>query len=155
VEDYRVPRRPPVVREEPNGDAARDYDRYYGPSGYRPPAAYRQGPVGPRTVRPVRPVEPPPQVRLDRIVSAKVTQVEGRVVRRDNAPRPNVRIRFVSAGRMGPQYPITANSAGRFRITLTSGSWLVYLSSPDGRETYHCKIDVNGSGTRRVTLVSR
>jgi hypothetical protein len=155
VEDSRIPRRPPVVREEPNGDAAKEYDRYYGPSGYRAPSSYRQPSAGPRTVQPARPVEPPPQVRLDRIVSLKTTQLEGQIVRRDNAPRPNVRLRFVSAQRLGPQYPITANSAGRFRITLTSGSWLVYVGTPDGRETYHCKIDVNGSGTRRVTLVSR
>jgi hypothetical protein len=152
VEDSRVPRRPPVVREEPNGDPAKDYERYYGPSGYKAPAGYRQAPASPRTLKPV---EPPPQIRLDRIVSIQATRVEGRVVRRDNAPRANVRIRFVSAGRMGPQYPIQANSAGRFRVTLTSGSWLVYIGTPDGRETYHCKIDVDGDGTRRITLVSR
>jgi hypothetical protein len=137
-----------VVREEPNGDAAKEYDRYYGPSRYRAPSGYRQAPVAPRTV-------PPPQVRLDRIVSTEATRLEGRVVRRDNAPRANARIRFVSAGRMGPQYPIQANSAGRFRITLTPGSWLVYIGTPDGRETYHCKIDVDGTPNRYVTLVSR
>jgi hypothetical protein len=145
VDEQRGPAapRPPAVREDPGADAGREYDRYYGPS------RYRQLPAAPRTV------QPPPPVRLDKIVAAPATRLEGQVVRTDNAPRPNVRLRFVSASRGGPQYPVEANSAGRFRVTLTSGSWLVYINRPDGRLAYHCKIDVNGEGTRRVTLVSR
>jgi hypothetical protein len=132
------------VREDAAPDAAREYDRYYGPS----PSGYRPLPAAPRA-----PQLPP--VRLEKIVAAPVTRLEGRVVRNDDAPRPNVRLRFVSASRGGPEYPVTANSAGRFRVTLASGSWFVYINRPDGRQVYHCKIDVNGAGTRRVTLVSR
>jgi len=77
------------------------------------------------------------------------------VVRSDNAPRANVQLQFVSVSKMGPQYPVTANSAGRFRLTLTSGSWLVYITTPDGRPEYHSRLDLNGDGTHRITLVSR
>jgi hypothetical protein len=147
--ESRDQRQPPQIREQRNGDTtAPDYERYYGRSGYRPPT-YRQAPA------PVAPVRPPVAVKPERIASYRGTQVEGQVVRNDNAPRPNVQLRFVNQNRNGPQYPVTANSAGRFRITLTSGSWLVYMRGADGRETLHSRIDVRGETARRVTLVTR
>jgi hypothetical protein len=156
VEDQRLVPRPPAVNEQRNGGGtgSPNYDRYYGPQDYMPPASYRQLPAAPGPARPANPVQPPPQVRPDRITSAPVTQLEGQVVRGDNAPRPNAQVRFVSANPRGPQLPVTANSAGRFRVTLASGSWLVYLDGPDGRPAFHSKIDVTGDA-RRITLVSR
>jgi hypothetical protein len=154
--DTQVPRRPPVATDNQNGgNGTSEYDRRYGPDNVMPGTSYRQVPVNPQTVQPRKPAPPPPQIKLDRIASTPATRLEGQVVRRDNAPRGNVQLRFVSGDRRGPQYPVAANSAGRFRVTLTSGSWLVYMSSSDGRLVYHSKIDVKGDGTRRVTLVSR
>jgi hypothetical protein len=151
VDDSRQPPvRPPAVRDERNGS-----DKYYPPSDYMPGTSYRQLPPNPQGARPSAPVQPDPRIRLDRIVAAPATRVEGQVVRNDNAPRPNVQLRFVSNGGRGIQYPVTANSAGRFRVTLTSGSWLVYVKTPDGRDVLHTRLDVNGEQSRRVTLVSR
>ena len=101
-------------------------------------------------------VQPPANIRLDKVTSRSITHLEGQVVRSDFAPRANAQLRFVSLSRMGPQvFPVTANSAGRFRVTLTPGAWLVYINTPDGRQLFHSRIDVNGDGNRRLTLVSR
>jgi hypothetical protein len=148
-------KQPPAVSDTQGGNGTKEYDRYYPPNDVMPPASYRQVPPNPGAVRPLKAAPPAPQIRLDRIVANPATRLEGQVVRTDNAPRANVQLRFVSGDRRGPIYPVTANSAGRFRVTLTSGSWLVYMSGPDGREWYHSKIEVKGDGTRRVTLVSR
>jgi hypothetical protein len=155
VRDEGNPNRPPTVRDERGLNGAQEYDRYYGTSDSSPPASYRQLPVNPQATRPAVPVQPDPRVRLDRIVSAPVTHVEGRIVRNDNAPRANVRLVFISNAGRGAQYPVTANDAGRFRITLTSGTWAVYASTPDGRQVFASKIAVQGEGTRQLTLVSR
>jgi hypothetical protein len=148
----KPPARPPAVHGERDGNPE---DRYYPPSDYMPPASYRQLPPGPQKAPSAPPVQPDPRIRIDRIVAAPATRVEGQVVRNDNAPRANARLRFVSNNGRGIQYPVQANSAGRFRVTLTSGSWLVYVNTADGREVLHTRLDVNGEGTRRVTLVSR
>jgi hypothetical protein len=150
VDEGRQPPRPPRIREGSGTDSGNgsDVERYYG-------SGYRQVPNRPGTVRQSSPVPPPPRARLDKIASAPVTHFEGQVVRRDNAPRPNVRLRFVSLTRRGPQYPVTANSAGRFRVNLPPGNWLVYLTTTDGRQVFHSKITVQGSGSRRVQLVTR
>jgi hypothetical protein len=98
---------------------------------------------------------PVPPVKLDRIVVGPNAQVEGRVVRSDNTPRPNAVLTFVSTnGRTGAQ-TTTANSAGRFRINLASGGWLVYLDAPNGTKIYHSRIEVDGHRPPQVTLVSR
>jgi hypothetical protein len=103
------------------------------------------------------PPAPPPAVRLDRIVAIPATgnQVEGKVVLNDNSPRANARLLFVSVEKKGPQEAATADSNGRFNITLASGNWLVYLTGADGKPVFHSKIEVNSSDTRPFVLVSR
>jgi hypothetical protein len=93
---------------------------------------------------------------LDRIVVGPDAQVEGQVVRSDNAPRANARLVFVNAGNTADRHPVTANSAGRFYVTLAAGGWLVYLENPDGTQGYHSRIEVAAQPqAARITLVSR
>jgi hypothetical protein len=149
-------RYPPVpgVQEYKNGNST--YERSYDPA--MPPASGTLRPV-PRTSAPLKPMAPaappPPAVRLDRIAAIDSAQVEGRVVGTGNVPQAGARILFVSANRHGPQETVTANTAGQFRVSLASGSWLVYVDGTDGKPVFHSKIDVRSSETRQVTLVSR
>jgi hypothetical protein len=94
-------------------------------------------------------------VRLDRIVSAPATRLQGQVVRGDNLPEGGARVLFVSASRQGPQRSVTADAGGQFRVTLASGGWLVYVHGADNRPVFHSKIDLAENETRQVTLVSR
>lgn len=101
-----------------------------------------------------RQITPPsPPVKLDRIVVGPNAQVEGQIVRSDNTPRPNALVTFVSADKSLATQKVTANYAGRFRVTLPSGGWLVYLDAANGTSVYHSRINVDGQ--RHVTLVSR
>jgi len=104
---------------------------------------------------PVKANPPAPAVKLDRIVVGPNSQVEGRVVRSDNAPRPNSMLTFVSTNGRESAQRVTANQAGRFRVTLPSGGWLVYVASSNGTQVYHSRIEVGGNGSSQVTLVSR
>jgi hypothetical protein len=101
------------------------------------------------------PPPPPPAVRLDRIVVGPNAWVEGQVVRSDNTPRPNAQLTFVSADRLAPRQVVSANSAGRFQVTLASGGWMVFINGPDGVQTYHSRIEVGEHQSPRITLVSR
>jgi hypothetical protein len=141
---------PPAIQEQRNG-GGNPVDKYYGPPA--PPTSYRQ-PTG-APVRPVSPAPPPPPVRLDRIVVGPDASVEGRVVRNDNTPRPNVQLTFISADRLAPRQFVTANSAGRFRVTLAAGGWMVFLNGVDGTPAFHSRIEVGGPQMPQVTLVSR
>ncbi len=98
---------------------------------------------------------PPPPVKLDRIVVGPDATVEGQVVRSDNTPRPNAKVDFVSSQHPAARQSVTANSAGRFQVSLASGSWNVYLQGPDGATIFHSRIDVQDSQTARLTLVNR
>ena len=62
---------------------------------------------------------------------------------------------FVSADRREPRQTVGTDEAGRFRVTLTSGGWLVYVQGADGRPIFHRKIEVRQNETRQVYLVSR
>lgn len=97
---------------------------------------------------------PPPPVKLDRIVVGPDATVEGQVVRSDNTPRPGAKVVFVSSNQLPPQ-AVIANSAGRFHVTLASGSWNVYVHGLDGSPIFHSRIDVTGARPAPVTLVSR
>jgi hypothetical protein len=155
VTEQRQTAPPPVIDEKKNGSGSPLYDRYYGPTQPTPmpPASYRQPPGAP--VHPVSPVPPPPPVKLERIVVGPDARVEGRVVRSDNSPRPNAELIFVSADRLAPRQVVTANSAGRFRVTLAAGGWMVFINGPDGTPTFHSRIEIGDHQTPQVTLVSR
>jgi hypothetical protein len=144
---------PPTIEERKNGGAP-------GINVYPPPntpgASFRQPlPGNPVPVRPVSP-NPTPAVRPDRIASAPAAQVEGQVVRMDRTPRGGARLTFISAQRQQlPMQAVTANAAGQFQVNLASGGWLVYVTGPDGRQTFHSRIEVNGAQPAPLTVVTR
>src|SRR5262249_49406210 len=60
----------------------------------------------------------------------------GQVVRGNTAPRSGARVMSVSPAPPGPQESVTADAQGRFRASLASGSWLVYVYGADGKPEY-------------------
>ncbi len=139
---------PPVINDQKTPYGNGTFDRYYPPK-----QTNFQAPLGiPPAVKPI--VPPPPAVKLDRIVVGPDAGVEGQIVRSDNTPRPNAKVMFVSADHLAPSRTVTANSAGRFQVTLASGGWLVYLDAPDGTQIYHSRIEVTPNQPR-ITLVNR
>lgn len=142
----------------PANKSGEDYQRYYQPplrqDGKKPASesSYRQ----PAPFRP-RNLPDAPKVRLDRIVAlpGSSSQVQGQVVTSKQAPRSGAKVLFVSTTRQGPQESVTADRSGQFHVTLASGGWLVYLNGPDGKLTFHSKIEVRPEQNRQVLLVSR
>ena len=112
----------------------------------RPTAGPGPGPIpGAATGRPHRPH------RL-----ALGPSVEGQVVKAaDRTPHAGAKLLFVSADRQGAQESVTADVEGRFRTTLASGGWLVYVQDADGRPVFHEKVDVLDGAPQTMTLVSR
>jgi len=152
VYDNRAPSQqpPPIINDQKTPGTNGGYDRYYPPIQKQ---MNFQAPQGiPPAVKPIAP--PPPPVKLDRIVVGPDAGVEGQVVRSDKTPRANARVQFVSADHLAPSQTVTANSAGRFQVTLASGGWLVYLDAPDGTQIFHSRIEVTANQPR-ITLVNR
>ena len=73
----------------------------------------------------------------------------------DRTPHAGAKVLFVSAERQGAQQSVTADGDGRFRTSLASGGWLVYVQDGDGRPIFHEKVDVRDNIPQTVTLVSR
>jgi hypothetical protein len=136
-----------------NGSGSPLYDRYYPPPASSMPPATNNSFF--RQPAPPAATPPPPTVKLDRIVAAPVPSLQGQVVRRDRAPEAGAQLLFVSAAQHGPRHNVTADEAGRFRVTLASGGWLVYVQGADNKPVFHSKIELRDSETRQVTLVSR
>ena len=79
-------------------------------------------------------------MRIDHIASLPKPNVEGQVVKAaDKRRTPGRKLLFVSADRQGDQQSVTADGDGRFRTTLASGGWLVYVQDDDGRPVFHEK----------------
>jgi hypothetical protein len=57
--------------------------------------------------------------------------------------------------RDGETHTVTADSAGRFKATLASGSWTVYTHRTDGQLVANTRIDVREDKTSEVKLTSR
>lgn len=147
----------PGVRESRDG-AAQPYDRYYQPPATIPPAqgsGYRQGAQPLPQPPAAAPGSSQPTVRLDRIVTGPIGQVQGTVVRQDQSPRGGARLTFINGSLEGGQRTATTNSAGQFRVTLASGGWLVYVEEPGAKPAFVRKIDVRDNQTHQVMLVSR
>lgn len=151
----------PGVNVVPNtGSGSPLYDRFYGPSGSttNPGTSY---PKAPATISPIKPaaapvLPPPPNVRLDRIVSLPQSNLQGRVVRNgDDAPRANVRLTFVSTGPTGARQQVTADAEGKFRVTLASGGYLVYVDGSNNAPAFHSRINLGDNEIRQVVLVSQ
>ena len=150
-----VPSQKPRVGEQatPGGAGLRRYQETQPPPIAGTPGGYRQ----PQLRTPVAPVTPtPPRVRLDRIAALPGHNLEGRVVSRSGrAPQPGARLLFVSADTAGRQQSMTADAQGRFRATLDSGNWLVYVRDGEGAPVFQEKVGVNNTVTRHVTLMVR
>jgi len=154
---------PPAVQERPAvppssgaGSGNGDYQRYYPPSSGSPPSSGTTFRPPSAPAAPAPPVQPPPTVKLDRIVALPpASRLQGVVVSADSKPRPSAQMLFVSEQKKGTQQPVTADRAGQFNVELEPGTWLVYLSGPDGKLLYHSKVEVRGESNRPVMLVSR
>jgi hypothetical protein len=151
---------PPQIEERRGGNGSGPYGPTYPGPGTpgapgAPGASYRhQLPNGPAPARPVSPT-PAQGVRPDRIASAPAARLEVQVVRSDRTPRAGARVMFVSAQQRAPSQVVTANATGRFQVSLASGGWLVYVSGPDGRQTFHSRIDVSGRQPAPLMVVTR
>ena len=158
------PYTPPNVSDGGNTPTSQSnrFDRNPNP-GPAMPKAFDQSSQQPRlgSPRPDQPApaqtpEPPPAVRIDRIASHSGASVEGRVVKSsDRTPHAGAKLLFVSADRQGAQESVTADGEGRFRTSLASGGWLVYVQDADGRPIFHEKVDVRDDAPQTMTLVSR
>lgn len=147
---------PPAVSEQAApAPAVREGSSYYQvPPSTIPPA---QGSGLRQTPQPLPQGNPnaPPTVRLDHIVTGPVGDIAGTVVRQDQSPRSRARLTFVNAALEGGQSHVTADDQGRFRVTLASGHWLVYVDEPGANPTFVRKVDVSDNQTHEVLLVSR
>jgi hypothetical protein len=94
-------------------------------------------------------------VHPDRIASRGAAPMEGQLVSRQRVPQGNVRLLFVSVDPRTEQQTATTDAGGRFRASLTSGEWLVYVHDPSGRPVFQQKVQVEGNEPMQMTLVSR
>jgi len=139
---------PAGVRESTGtGTSAPQTDQRLYPQyrSYMPPvnSAGRQAPA------------PAPKVRLDRIVAAPQAQVAGQVVSTNERPAAGAEVLFVSAALHGPQETVAADQVGKFRVTLASGGWLVYVKPQGGKPVFYSKIEIKDNENRNFLLVSR
>ena len=150
-----VPSQKPGVGEQTMpqaGAGLRRYQETQPPPIAGTPGGYRQ----PQLRSPVPAIPAPPRVRLERIAALPGHNLEGQVVNGSGrAPQAGARLLFVSADKAGRQQSVTADSQGRFRATLGSGSWLVYVRNSDGALVFQEKVGVNDNVTRHVTLMVR
>jgi hypothetical protein len=121
--------------------------------GYRQPQL--QAPVPVQQTGPRDTDAPPPKVRLDRIVMLEESHnVEGQVVQEDRKPQAGAQVVFVSQDQLGAKQTVTADSRGEFKVSLASGSWLVYVQDETGRQVLKEKVEVKENQPRRVILTS-
>lgn len=138
------------------------YDRYYPPSN-NPPPAYMPNVEGssarpgyaPRLPVTQPPASPKIAVKMDKIVSAPRSDLAGQVIYGNNAPRSNARLMFVSLTSGIKPQQVTSDTTGRFRVTLASGNWLVYLNDGQDKPVFHSKIELKANQNQQVMVVSR
>jgi Carboxypeptidase regulatory-like domain len=142
---------PPGVSEQrEQAPSTSDSQRYPAPASSTQPMP--RAPEG-STFRPA-PVYPP-SVRLDRIVSASSTNLQGQVVNEDSRPVANVKLLFVPADQQNARESTTADASGKFQVDLEPGTWLVYTVSSDGKSDFRRKLEVGANQPSEVRLVSR
>ena len=154
---------PPQVNDGGNTSTSESkrFDRNPNPGAAMPKAfdeSSRQPKLGsPQPMGPAPAQAPEPgKVRIDRIASLPGAAVNGQVVKAaDQTPHAGAKLLFVSADRQGAQQTVTTDDDGRFRTSLTSGGWLVYVQDGDGRPVFHDKVDVRDDEPRTMMLVSR
>lgn len=82
--------------------------------------------------------------------------LSGQVVQdSQNRPRPGAKLLFVSDAAAGKQETTTADTAGKFKVTLTAGQWLVYVRDESGKAVYQTKVQVKQNENQQMMLVSR
>jgi hypothetical protein len=80
----------------------------------------------------------------------------GQVVSQDNnAPKAGARLLFVSEAPTGQQESASTDASGKFKVTLASGGWLVYVRDDQGKAVFHSRVQVKGNESLQMTLVSR
>jgi hypothetical protein len=154
----------PGVRESapavpPANSGSPLYDRTQPPAALPPEgssSSFRQG--SPRS--PATPAVRPPVVpKYDRIAFDRAPSfnwnLAGQIVSQSNSPRSGAKLLFVSDAASGTQESATADRDGRFRLTLASGNWLVYVRDEQGKAVFHTKVNVKGHEAQQMTLVSR
>jgi hypothetical protein len=140
---------PPQVEEKRAiGTGGSMSDRLYPPSQPQAPV------MPPASMKLPQPSPTNPSVKLEGIVMGPDARVDGQVVRNDNSPKANAKLMFVGA-QAGQRYFATANTAGRFSVSLPSGNWNVYVYGADDLPTYSTQVSVTGSRQPAFTLVSR
>lgn len=158
--DTRIPPQPGIEEyrgSQPNQQ--QQYDRYYGPREQTPPPPTAPGNTHRQLLphqRPVSPAATPPPVRLDRVTSVARSRIDGLLVRSDHQPWSGAHVLFVNAEKRTDQpRTVTADPAGRFSLSLASGSYFVYVPGNDGRPLLHSKIEVRDSEARQLKLIGR
>jgi len=96
-----------------------------------------------------------PRPRWDRITSQPDPALEGQVVSAAQQPRSGTRVLFVNADQSGARQAATTDTAGRFRVTLASGNWLIYVQDAGGNSVFQRKVEVVRGKPSRMTLMSR
>ena len=141
---------PPGVSEQRDGGAgASESQRYPAPASSQPMPRATEG----ATFRPAP--SNPPAVRLDRIVSATDAKLQGQVVSEDARPVANVQLLFISADQASTRESVTADIAGKFNVSLTTGNWLIYTRGPNGKTDFCRKVEVRADEPTELRLVSR
>jgi hypothetical protein len=157
VGEHQQPLQPrPGVGENPGGGAS---DSFYPRKETQPPpmngaegSSLRQ----PRLGAPVAPATPAPKVQIDRIAYLQDHKVQGQVVHVDDrAPRAGARLLFVNAAHDGEQKSLTTDGQGRFKTTLTKGTWLVYVRNQEGTPAFQKRLEIREGGTSEMQLTSR
>jgi hypothetical protein len=109
---------------------------------------------------PVQPVSPAPGVapggvRTDRIAAVPSQNLDGQVLRPDRLPQAGTRVLFVNTDQRAATQATTTDGAGRFRVALAAGDWLVYVQDASGRPVFHQKVQVRDGKPQQMTLVGR
>jgi hypothetical protein len=154
VQEYRAPAVP-----APNGSSGSPlYDR----STPTPPpegsgSSLRQGERWKAPAAPKAPVVPKyDRITFDTPSTSPSFNVSGQVVTQStNYPKAGARLLFVSEAATGRQETATTDDAGRFRLTLATGGWLVYVRDEQGRAIFQSRVNVKENESQQVRLVSR
>jgi len=101
------------------------------------------------------PAAPKTNVQLDRVASRSDSSLKGQVISGDHLGQANARVLFISGDAQRTQRTTTADTAGRFHVTLASGSWLVYVYNAQGKPVFNQRVEVNGKDSQLVKLVNR
>ena len=155
----------PGVTEQFNGGSTGSpgYNRFYPPMNPAPPegsGSSRQRsqfnpPLPPAPQPPAKPIVPKyDRIAYDADPDPGQANLVGVVLEEgDNTPKAGAQLVFVNDGPGGRQETATADSSGRFRVHLTSGTWTVYVRDAQGQQRYHSKVHVRTGEVQQMTLV--